>query len=348
LGYIQSRKLKSGELSWRFIYYYFGRRKAVKIGKTNKRTATIRAGQFEEMLALGKDPAVEIVGAYSPGITLEKLKSVDVKWCKNRFQPRTIRMTEYAFEVLIDWAGNKPLSSINKRLGESYLEYLKNEKKWASTTINMALRTLRASFQRAVTEHRLLRENPWIGIKPYRVIKSSDHVEFLSVGQVETLLNEVKKGRDVEFYRLIRFYLLTGCRRNEALDVNPLVDIKMDEGVIYLGQPESRTKLRRDFPLSDSLRDLLKECNLSKRRLFNFNTRQVNSRLSRLGKKVDNLPDRLYPHLLRHTFASYLVMDGADMRTVADLLGHTTTKVTELYSHLLEGHKLKTLSKLPW
>ncbi|NQU04676.1 MAG: tyrosine-type recombinase/integrase [Calditrichaeota bacterium] len=54
------------------------------------------------------------------------------------------------------------------------------------------------------------------------------------------------------------------------------------------------------------------------------------------------------PHLLRHTFASHLVMKGVDLTTIASFLGHSTAKVTERYAHLQPDHKLSCLNKLPY
>jgi site-specific recombinase XerD len=51
-------------------------------------------------------------------------------------------------------------------------------------------------------------------------------------------------------------------------------------------------------------------------------------------------------HTLRHTFASYLVMAGVDLRTVQELLGHSTVKVTEQYSHLSPDHRTRAVGVL--
>lgn len=51
-------------------------------------------------------------------------------------------------------------------------------------------------------------------------------------------------------------------------------------------------------------------------------------------------------HDLRHTFASYCVMSGVDMKTVSELLGHKTMVMTERYSHLTDSHKQKAVERL--
>ncbi len=53
-------------------------------------------------------------------------------------------------------------------------------------------------------------------------------------------------------------------------------------------------------------------------------------------------------HTLRHTFASHLVMQGTPLKTVAELLGHQSTRMTEIYSHLEPEHLRKSVEKLPF
>lgn len=54
------------------------------------------------------------------------------------------------------------------------------------------------------------------------------------------------------------------------------------------------------------------------------------------------------PHVLRHTFASHLVMNGVDLPTVKELLGHKSITTTMIYAHLSSEHKERAIKKLPW
>ena len=349
---LEKRKLAGG-ISWRFVYSIDGIQRKIKIGITSKRVAEQRKAQLEAILAMGKDPADEM--RQKTSVKLSKLREIDNAWAHHRLQPRTIEINRGIMMRFIEYAGDISINKITRRLAEEYLAHCANDLNYRVNTVNMHLRQLRALFQRGIKHHGLLKENPFHGIEPYANKTSSDHAEFLSVDQINILLAAVRERWGVHVYRLVRFYSLTGSRRGEATDLL-WSEVDFKRGILYLGQERSQTKLRRDFPIRKALRELLVELKSDRQGhkhvfwRFNGKASHISTRMAKMNGKIEGIPStiRIKPHLLRHSFASHLVMAGVDMRTVASLLGHSTTKVTEIYSHLAESHRSDALDKLPY
>ena len=138
---------------------------------------------------------------------------------------------------------------------ERYLSYLHDELGCNETTVNMQLRILKAIFQRAVDEYKMLPEHSFRSVKQYTQAKNARKPNYLTVEQVELLLNSID---DEHFRKLTQFYLWTGCRRTEAVDLI-WKDVDWLNGVIYLGQADSQTKVRRAFPLSGKIEALIED-----------------------------------------------------------------------------------------
>jgi integrase len=344
---LEGRKVKK-EMTWRVVYYWQGRKEHVKIGITTRRTALQKKAQIDSLIAMDKNPRKAV--KHNSGISLSALRELDIEWCSSRKRPRTVKINTWCVNRLINWTGEKRIDEIDRKLIENYLNYLRDELGCNETTRNMQLRTLKAIFQRAIDEHELLSEHPFRTVKPHSSERTTDKPKFLTIDQIEILLENID---NLHFKRLVQFYLLTGCRRTEAVELK-WNEIDKQTGIFYLGQPDSQTKLRRAFPLTEEIEHLFSDLKEDRDRgelvfpRFSKNPAAISKKFQTLRERVEKLPPELTTHLLRHTFASHLVMQGVDLTTVSSLLGHSTVKVTELYAHLQPDHIRMAVERLPY
>ena len=170
-------------------------------------------------------------------------------------------------------------------------------------------------------------------------------IETLDYGELERLV-ESPKGSDLRSLRdraLLETLFSTGLRLAELCALKRTIDLKRGE-VTVRGKGE---KLRVVF-FSDRAKKAI-EVYLKKRTdaeeaLFvsltkkgsvigSIHPRAVERLIDERAKKA-GIPHRVYPHLLRHSFATDLLMNGADLRSVQELLGHSNIATTQIYTHL--------------
>lgn len=153
---------------------------------------------------------------------------------------------------------------------------------------------------------------------------------FLSVDQVDAIAAHASE----TVRAAIWIALYTGCRRGEVLKLQP-ADIGDDSLTIHAGN--TKTLRTRVIPITPALRPWLRFVPLA------LNFEGLKSGFGRARAKAGM--EHVNFHDLRHSTASLLLASGVDLFTISRILGHTTTRMTERYSHLQVDAQRDALTK---
>lgn len=318
--------------------YYEGRRYRYSTKtddiKIAKRILKIREGE----LALKR---FNIPTESEERMLLEEFIEKYLEYSKNNKALGTFEIEKYALNKVLEVLSNKQLKNITLIDCERYK--IERSKSVAKTTVNIEIRSLKSVFEIAKRWSYVV-QNPFKEVKQFK-IPESNIPKYLTKEQIKELLDIIK---DQEFKNLIIFYLNTGCRRNEALNLEWRdIDFKNKTITFLLTKSGSRRTIPINLSLLKIL-ELMKVKNVSKnndKKVFNFLPSYVTHKFRKYLNAI-GFKENKSIHILRHTFASHLVMSGVDLYTVKKLLGHSDIKITEIYSHLAPDYLKNSVSKL--
>jgi len=168
--------------------------------------------------------------------------------------------------------------------------------------------------------------------------------KFLTKEEIINAVNsiEVKTWRDLRDKALILFLYATGSRISEALNVK-ISDIEDGWVKIEMAKGEKQRVVPIAKVALDAINEYLHKRNCSSEYIFVNKNCEKLSRISafNITKKYLNVS----PHVLRHSFATALVLGGADLRVVQELLGHASLNTTQIYTHIQKENLKDTVLK---
>jgi len=322
------KKLKSGK--YQIDYYFQGRR--IRETYPNRKTA-------EQALMKRK---IEI----AEGKFLDKRKEEKIKF--KDFAEEFIEV--YAKPNKKSWKRDQlSMKHLKKHFGEKYLsqitsydiENYKKEriKEVSPSTINRELACLKTMFNKAI-EWKKVKENPVREVKLFK--ENNERIRYLKEDEIKKLLNNLSGSLRI----IVIIALNTGMRLSEILNLR-WEDIDFSTKLIYIR--ESKSGESREIPMTDIVYNTLWDLKFTsqlKGRVSPFVFKGikkywVSHRFHYIVKKLGIKDFRF--HDLRHTFASYLAMMGVNLKTIQELLGHKTFKMTLRYAHLSKDYKREVM-----
>ncbi|MHB1147432.1 MAG: tyrosine-type recombinase/integrase [Lutibacter sp.] len=243
--------------------------------------------------------------------------------------------------------GNESIATVNYAQIRNWIVSLVNSK-ISNRSINRKVSSLK-SFYKFLQKTKQIEASPLVKHQALKVLKQVQ-VPF-SEKEIFSVLNTVDNDGDFESVRnklMVELFYSTGMRRNELINIK-ITDIDyVNETVKVLGK---RNK-ERYIPLLKSVKESLQKYSemkgeieggepylfLTKNGKKIYDTlvyRVINNYFSAVSSKV-----KKSPHVIRHSFATHLLNEGADLNAVKELLGHSSLASTQIYTHSSLG-KLK-------
>lgn len=244
------------------------------------------------------------------------------------------------------------ISNSNKTTVIAYLLYLQKKGR-ATSTISRNLASIR-SFYQYISKNKLIDHDPTAELESPKVEKKLPQI--LSPEEVELLL-EQPQCVDLKGYRdkaMLELLYATGIRVSELIQLD-LQDLNMELAYIRCNKGTKE----RMIPIGSMAISALKEY-LSKSRplliqkedekaLFvNINgsrlTRQGFWKIIKQYKNQAQINKDITPHTLRHSFAAHLLENGADLRSIQEMLGHSDISSTQIYAQIAKN-RIKEIYK---
>ena len=237
---------------------------------------------------------------------------------------------------------SKHVADISSDDIRDFINYLYDNNE-SQRTISRKLVSIRTFFDYLV-KTKVIKENPCEKIESPKLPKTLP--KTLTVNEVTKLLEyEPKTPLEYRNKMMIELMYATGLRVSELVNLN-VCDINLEEGFVRC---YGKGKKERIVPLADITVSMLKDYINTYRnsllkgyltdKLFISSygkgiTRQGFFKILKQIGASQGIKKEFSPHTLRHSFATHLLENGADIRSIGELLGHENIKTTQIYTHL--------------
>jgi integrase len=254
---------------------------------------------------------------------------------------RSWKTDEERLARLIERFGDQPLSKITRQDVERFRAVIAQE--LSPATVNRYMALLKTVYNKAIAWGKT-KHNPVQGIKQF---KETHRIRFLTDEEEERL----EAIFPAKYWPWVEIALHTGMRRGEQFNLRWE---NVNFQTLTLTIPRSKHGEVRHIRMNDRVVEILRFLPSRLHSQYVFPSAK-----GRTPMDANNFIHRVFApalrkakianfrwHDLRHTFASRLVMDGVDIRTVQELMGHKTITITMKYSHLSPGHQMDAVQRL--
>lgn len=228
------------------------------------------------------------------------------------------------------------LNEIKRRDFSAYTKFLV-KKEISASTITRKIASVKGFFK-YLCHKRIIKINPAMSVNSPKLPKRLPKV--LNISEINKI---IKTHLTLQDYTIIELLYSAGIRVSELTELN-IKNIDLKQKMIkVLGKGSKERIIPINSKCVEIIKKYLKNRELtalkynSKDYLFldkkgkKISRQKVYEIIHNLGKKIDK---NISPHTIRHSFATHLLENGADLRVVQELLGHSSIVTTQLYTHI--------------
>ena len=273
---------------------------------------------------------------------------------EKNFSVHTVREYEFDLTEFLDFLNSEGITNLEEveyLHARLYVTKLYDEKK-ARTSISRKISSIR-SFFKYLNREFSLDDAPFQSL--YHPKKEKRLPNFFYEEELTQLFdrNDATDDKSIRNMALLELLYATGIRVSECTSIE-LTDIDYNYSIIRV---MGKGRKERIIPFGQYALDALKRYmdevrpklmkNEKHNKLFvNMRGGELTPRGVRhiLEEMINNasMHTKIYPHMLRHSFATHLLNHGADLRTVQELLGHSSLSSTQVYTHVTKEHLRNT------
>lgn len=255
--------------------------------------------------------------------------------CQMRYSPHTVRAYTTYFREFQQYFAGRNLRYIRPEEINAYIVHLIDTRGISSCQQNLRINSIKFYFEKVLGLERKCYE-----VK--RAKRERTLPDVLSKEEIKSILDAT--GPDIRLFCMFSLLYSAGLRISELLDLKPH-DINVSRSLIRVRQGKGR-KDRYTLLSKPLVRKLTEYTKLYKPQEWLFErykgepfTESIVSKKLKEAAKEAGITKRVYPHLLRHSFATHLIEQGTDLKIVKELLGHNQLKTTEMYVHIADTFK---------
>ncbi|MDR1691478.1 MAG: site-specific tyrosine recombinase XerD [Rickettsiales bacterium] len=247
---------------------------------------------------------------------------------------------------------NKKLATVSKSDIQNYLQHLYDQH-LSSKTLSRKLSVFR-TFYKFLMEEKIINSSPMEKIENPK--KEQSLPKYLTQDELKKLLETDDNDNGLRLKAMMSLLYACGLRVSELVSL-PLTAFIGEKDVIFITGKGNKERM---LPLHKSAKEsLIKYLSIrdnfltkGRKNAYLFPSNSVSCHITRDGffkilKKhalsCGISPQKVSPHVFRHSFASHLIEGGADLRSVQILLGHEDISTTQIYTHIMDEKLVKTV-----